>query len=326
MKLATQHNGKRDGALIVVNRAGTHSVSAWKIARTLQEALDDWSRTEPLLRALSEDLEAGRVFGEALDPETLLAPLPRAYEWVDGSAYINHIVLVRKARGATPPESLRTSPLVYQGGSGELLGPRANIPLSDPKDGLDFESEICVVLGDTPKGTRAKNAKSHVRLFMLCNDITLRNLIPDELAKSFGFFNSKPATAFSPFAITPDELGDAWDGNRLHLKLETELNGNLIGQPDAGPEMFFGFGDLIEHVCKTRSFTAGTILGSGTVSNENPQAGVSCLSEQRMREIIATGEAKTQYLQAGDRVRISMQGLDGRDLFGAIDQRVVASP
>ena len=323
MKLATLNNGRRDGALIVVNREGSHYATAWKIARSLQEALDNWDRAEPELRQLDQDLESGRVIRHPLRTEQLMAPLPRAYEWVDGSAYINHIVLVRKARGASPPESLRHSPLVYQGGSGELLGPTANIPLNNPEDGLDFESEICVVLGDTPRGTKSADAEKHVRLFMLCNDITLRNLIPDELAKSFGFFNSKPATAFSPFAITPDELGKAWDGNRLHLKLKTELNGEVVGLPEAGPEMYFGFGDILEHVCKTRSFTAGTILGSGTVSNEDPQAGVSCLSEQRMREIIATGAAQTNYLQPGDRVRISMQDRTGRDLFGAIDQRVV---
>lgn len=323
MRLATIQNGQRDGALIVVNRAGTHFASAWKIARSLQEALDSWDRTQPELLELASDLESGRVAAETLQMEKLLAPLPRAYEWIDGSAYINHIVLVRKARGAAPPETLKTSPLVYQGGSGDLLGPTSNIPLENPKDGLDFESEICVILGDTPRGTKSKDAHKHVQLFMLCNDITLRNLIPDELAKSFGFFNSKPATAFSPFAITPDELGEAWDGNRLHLHLKTELNGEVVGHTHAGPEMYFGFGDILEHVCKTRSFTAGTILGSGTVSNENPDAGVSCLSELRMREIIANGSAQTEYLQTGDHVRITMQDRKGRDLFGAIDQRVV---
>jgi fumarylacetoacetate (FAA) hydrolase len=252
----------------------------------------------------------------------LLAPLPRAYEWIDGSAYINHIVLVRRARGATPPETLRTSPLVYQGGSSEFLAPRADIPLQSDELGLDFEAEICVVLGDTPRGTKASEASDYVRLVMLCNDITLRNLIPEELAKGFGFFNSKPATAFSPFALTPDELGDAWDGSRLQLTLRTELNGEVVGNTDAGPEMHFGFGELLEHVCQTRSFTAGTILGSGTVSNEDPEAGVSCLSERRMREIIESGIASTDYLKEGDRVRISMEDHSGRDLFGAIDQQV----
>ena len=204
-----------------------------------------------------------------------------------------------------------------------MLGPNADIPLRDPAQGLDFESEICVVLGDTPQGTAAKDAKPHIRLFMLANDITLRNLIPQELAKSFGFFNSKPASAFSPFAITPDELGDAWDGQRLHLRLRTELNGQVVGEMDAGTEMYFGFADLIEHIAQTRGFTAGTILGSGTVSVEDAQGGVSCLSERRMRETIEQGAPVTEYLKVGDRVRISMHSNAGRDLFGAIDQRVV---
>jgi len=322
MRLATLNDGTRDGTLVVIHRSGDHFISAKDIASSLQDALDRWDDTEPKLRRRAQDLDEGIGPVLPLDPNRLLAPLPRAYEWIDGSAYINHIVLVRRARGATPPETLRTSPLVYQGGSSEFLAPRADIPLQSDELGLDFEAEICVVLGDTPRGTKASEASDYVRLVMLCNDITLRNLIPEELAKGFGFFNSKPATAFSPFALTPDELGDAWDGSRLQLTLRTELNGEVVGNTDAGPEMHFGFGELLEHVCQTRSFTAGTILGSGTVSNEDPEAGVSCLSERRMREIIESGIASTDYLKEGDRVRISMEDHSGRDLFGAIDQQV----
>ena len=325
MRLATLDNGTRDGSLIVVSSSGNQFASASHIVPTLQAALDQWDDVETELRELAQELDAGVVQGHALDVNKLAAPLPRAYEWVDGSAYVNHIVLVRKARGASPPETLRTSPLVYQGGSGHMLPPTSDIKLKDPTKGLDFEAEICVILGDTPSETQAKDANKHIRLFMLANDITLRNLIPDELAKSFGFFTSKPATSFSPFAVTPDELGGSWDGQRLHLQLRSELNGELIGDTNAGPEMFFGFGDILEHVCQTRSFTAGTILGSGTVSNEDPDAGVSCLSEQRMREIIDTGHAHTKYLQVGDHIRISMADPTGRDLFGAIDQRVVSA-
>jgi fumarylacetoacetate (FAA) hydrolase len=325
MRLATLDDGTRDGRLLVVSRDGRRCTPAHRIVPTLQAALDTWEANEPALRTLATALEAGEVDGFPLDPSRLLAPLPRAYEWVDGSAYINHIVLVRRARNAEPPATLKTSPLVYQGGSGELLGPNAQIEMVNEAWGLDFEAEIAVVLGDTPRGAKAADAPKHVKLLMLCNDITLRNLIPAELAKSFGFFNSKPASAFSPFAITPDELGEAWDGNRLHLPLHSEINGATVGRTEAGPEMFFGFGDILEHICQTRSFTAGTILGSGTVSNEEESAGVSCLSERRMREIIATGAASTPYLKAGDTVRISMADASGRDLFGAIEQTVVAA-
>ena len=325
MRLCTLDDRTRDGALAVVSKDGLRCARASGIAVSLQDALDRWDDVEGRLFALAADLEADRVHSESLDSVTLLAPLPRAYEWVDGSAYINHIVLVRKARGAEPPQTLQTSPLVYQGGSGEMLSPHADIVLDNPEHGLDFESEICVVLGDTPRGTDTQAAPKHIRLFMLANDITLRNLIPAELAKSFGFFNSKPASAFSPFAITPDELGESWDGQRLHLALRTELNGEVVGEVDAGAEMHFGFADLIAHISQTRSFTAGTILGSGTVSTEDPAAGVSCLSERRMREIIDHGQASTDYLQVGDRVRISMHSPAGRDLFGAIDQRVVGA-
>jgi fumarylacetoacetate (FAA) hydrolase len=242
---------------------------------------------------------------------------------VDGSAFVNHVVLVRKARNAEPPATLMTDPLVYQGGSGVFLAPTDDIALPNPEWGLDFESEVCVVLGDTPRGTRASEALSHVKLLLLCNDVTLRNLIPTELAKSFGFFQSKPATSFSPFAITPDELGDAWQEGRVHLKLRTRLNGHTVGEVLAGPEMHFGFPELIEHICRTRSFTAGTILGSGTVSTQGSRDGSSCLSERRMIEIIEAGQAHTPWMKAGDRVQIDMSDARGRSLFGTIDQTVV---
>lgn len=256
--------------------------------------------------------------------ERFAAPLPRAYEWIDGSAYLNHILLVRRARGAEPPATLETDPLVYQGGSGRLLGPRDDLLLADSTWGLDFEAEVCVILGDTPRGTRADAAEPYVRLILLANDVTLRNLVPAELAKGFGFFVSKPATAFSPFAVTPDELGDAWRGGRVHLPLRSYLNGQLCGDPDAGSEMHFSFFDLIEHVTRTRDLTAGTLLGSGTVSNRDPLRGVSCLAERRTREVLERGEAVTPFLQSGDRVRIEMLDETGRSVFGAIDQTVVA--
>ena len=325
MRLATLRDGTRDGMLLVVAADGRRATSGATVAPNLQAALDRWEVCEPRLRALAAELDADPAAGFTLDPAQLAAPLPRAYEWIDGSAYINHIVLVRKARGAEPPTTLKTSPLVYQGGSGEMLAPRDDIPLVDPEWGLDFEGEVCVVLGDTPRGTKAEGAAGHVRLLMLCNDVTLRNLIPDELAKSFGFFTSKPATAFSPFAVTPDELGEAWDGSRLHLRLRTERNGEVVGDTHAGPEMYFGFDRLIEHICRTRGFTAGTVVGSGTVSNEDPDAGVSCLSERRMRETLSLGRPVTAYLRPGDRVRITMADASGRDVFGAIEQRVVSA-
>lgn len=323
MKLATLRDGTRDGQLLVVSRDGSRYAIAEGIARTMQDALDRWDETEAPLSALFAKLESGEVKGEALDVSKLHAPLPRAYEWVDGSAYINHIVLVRKARGAQPPETLETDPLVYQGGSGVLLAPTQDIDLPDESWGLDFESEICVILGDTPRGTTKDEAGKYVRLVMLANDVTLRNLIPAELAKGFGFFQGKPATAFSPFAVTPDELGDAWQAGRLHLPLVTKLNGEVAGDPDAGPEMHFSFYDLIQHIAKTRAFTAGTIVGSGTISNEDVARGVSCLAERRMREKIETGEIKTPFLKAGDVVEIEMKNAAGQSLFGRIHQTVV---
>ncbi|MEM9190245.1 MAG: fumarylacetoacetate hydrolase family protein [Myxococcota bacterium] len=322
MKLATLRTGGRDGTLVVVSRDGSRFATCEGIAPTLQHALDHWNTLEEPLRARAAELESGTLEGSPLEVGALHSPLPRAYEWIDGSAYINHIVLVRKARGAEPPETLETDPLVYQGGSGVFLAPTDPIPLPNVEWGLDFEAEICVVLGDTPRGVSKSDAFGHVRLLMLCNDVTLRNLIPAELKKNFGFFNSKPATAFSPFAITPDELGDSLKDGRVHRPLRTMLNGELAGDPHAGPEMHFSFSDLIAHIAKTRSFTAGTILGSGTVSNEDTARGVSCLAERRMREKIDDGEFKTPFLSPGDRVQIEMLDDAGASVFGTIDQTV----
>ncbi|HEX9288580.1 MAG TPA: fumarylacetoacetate hydrolase family protein [Anaeromyxobacteraceae bacterium] len=326
MRLATLRDGSRDGRLAAVRRDGEALAPATSIAPTLQAALDDWERCEPRLRALAADLDRGAVTGEPVVPERLHAPLPRAYEWVDGSAFLNHVRLVRKARGAEPPPTLETDPLVYQGGSGVLLGPRDPIPLLDERLGLDFEGEVCVVLGDVPQGTRAPDAGRHVRLLLLANDVTFRNLVPDELAKSFGFFQSKPATAFSPFAATPDELGPAWRDGRVHLRLRVTYRGALVGDCDAGPEMHFSFFDLVQHIARTRAFTAGTILGSGTVSNADPARGVSCLAERRMLEIIAAGpggKPATPYMARGDHVEIEMRDAAGRNVFGTLSQEVV---
>ena len=323
MKLATLRSGGRDGTLVVVTRDGSRYATAAAIAPTLQAALDDWARAEPALRALADELERGRAASQPLDVRALHAPLPRAYEWVDGSAFLNHVILVRKARGAEPPETLRSDPLVYQGGSGVLLAPTDDIPLVDAAWGLDFESEVCVILGDTPLGTRAADAGKHVKLVMLANDVTLRSLVPAELAKSFGFFQSKPATAFSPFAVTPDELGDAWQGGRVHGRVRTTYNGAVVGDCDAGPEMHFSFFDLVQHICKTRAFSAGTIVGSGTVSNADRARGISCLAERRMIETIEKGKPETPFMKVGDTVEIEMRAPDGTSVFGRISQKVV---
>jgi fumarylacetoacetate (FAA) hydrolase len=322
MRLATIQDGTRDGALIVIHADGAHYALAADIAPNLQSALDDWDRCEPLLRERAAQLASGAIPLHPIDFNRLAAPLPRAYEWVDGSAYINHIVLVRKARGAEPPETLETDPLVYQGGSGVMVGPTQDIVVPDLSWGADFESEVCVVLGDTPVGTTADKAAPYVRLVMLANDVTYRNLIPPELAKGFGFFQSKPATAFSPFAVTPDELGDAWQAGRLHRPLLTDYNDERFGDPDAGPEMHFSFYDLIAHLTRTRAYTAGTILGSGTISNHDRARGSSCLAEVRMIEKIDEGEIKTPFMKYGDRVHIRMLDADGRNIFGDIRQTV----
>jgi fumarylacetoacetate (FAA) hydrolase len=322
LKLATLSDGTRDGCLVVVSPTGARYTDAAHVAPTLQAALDDWPRAEPRLRALAHDLVSGRVEGLPLDVERLRAPLPRAYEWIDASAYLSHVIRVRKARGAEPPPTLQTDPLVYQGGSGVLLAAREPMRLPDPAWGLDFEGELCAVLGDVPQGVSLNDAPACIRLFMLANDVTYRNLVPGELAKGFGFFQSKPATAFSPFAVTPDELGTTYREGRVHLPLACWLNDELLGDPDAG-EMHFSFFALIAHLAKTRAFTAGTILGSGTVSNAATERGVSCLAELRARETIEHGAPRTPFLKTGDRVRIEMLDASGVSIFGAIEQEVV---
>jgi fumarylacetoacetate (FAA) hydrolase len=316
MRLGTLRDGSRDGALVVIGPDGRRFARADRVAPTLQAALDDWAEAAPALAALEPTAR------EPLDPGRLGPPLPRAYEWLDGSAFLNHVILVRRARGAEPPATLTTDPLVYQGGSGVLLGPTDDIPLADPAFGLDFESEVAVILGDVPRRTTAAEAPAHVRLLMLVNDVTLRNLVPGELAKGFGFLQSKPATAFSPFAVTPDELGSAWREGRVHLPLRSTLNGALVGDPEGG-EMHFSFFELVAHVARTRSLTAGTILGSGTVSNADRARGVSCLAERRAIEMIDGGRAVTPFMQAGDTIAIEMRDATGRDIFGRIEQKVV---
>jgi fumarylacetoacetate (FAA) hydrolase len=323
MKLATLRDGSRDGRLLVVRRdgeAGAPSPEQWP---TMQRALDDWGAAEPKLRAIADQLDRGALDGVAIDPLRLGAPLPRAYEWVDGSAFLNHVILVRKARGAEPPKTLETDPLIYQGGSGDMLGARDPIELHDPAWGLDFESEIAVILADTPIGTSATDAQNHVRLVTLINDCTLRNLIPEELAKGFGFFQSKPATAFAPFALTPDELGDAWRGGRAHLHVRSTYNDHVVGDCESGPEMHFSFYDLIAFIAKTRRFTAGTILGSGTVSNAERSRGISCLAERRMIETIESGKPTTPFMSVGDRIEIEAFDAAGASPFGKILQQVV---
>lgn len=324
MRLASLKGDSRDGALGVVDRAAQRFLSAAGIVRTLQGALDDWDRVAPALRALANRLENDPALGVPLEMSALAAPLPRAYEWIDGSAYLNHVQLVRRARKAEPPEDLETDPLVYQGGSGVLLGPNDPLRLPESAWGLDFEAELCAVLGDVPIGTTAEDAAPYVRLFMLANDVTYRNLVPPELKKGFGFFQSKPATAFSPFAVTPDELGGAFRDGRVFGKLRSTYNGEVVGDVETGPEMHFSFFDLIQHISETRAFTAGTILGSGTASNSKRENGVSCLVERRALETIELGAPRTPFMKAGDRIRIEMLDEVGWSIFGAIDQLVTA--
>jgi fumarylacetoacetate (FAA) hydrolase len=322
LKLASLPGG-RDGRLAVVSRDLSRATPAEGIANTMQAALDDWPRCGPALAALSRELESGRAKGQPFDPSTALSPLPRAYHWVDGSAYVNHVELVRKARGATMPDSFWTDPLVYQGGSDDFLPPQADAPFGSEDWGIDLEGEVAVVTDDVPMGTDAATALEHIRLVMLVNDWSLRNLIPAELAKGFGFYQSKPATAFSPVAVTPDELGDAWRDARVHLPIVVQLNGKPFGSPNAGVDMTFDFGQLIAHAAKTRRLCAGSIVGSGTVSNLDRSTGSTCLAERRMLETLEHGKPMTPFLSFGDRVRIEMRDTAGHSIFGAIDQRVV---
>jgi fumarylacetoacetate (FAA) hydrolase len=323
MKLASLKGG-RDGRLAIVSRDLTRAVEAKAAAPTLQAALDNWQEIEPELRSLARLLEENHlrdVF--PFDPTQVAAPLPRAYQWADGSAYVNHVELVRKARGAEMPPSFWTDPLMYQGGSDAMLGPTDDIELADEAWGIDFESEVAVVTDDVPMGISPQAAARHIKLVMLVNDVSLRNLIPAELGKGFGFFHGKPSTAFSPVAVTPDELGDAWDGAKLHLPLRSTLNGKLFGAPDAGVDMTFDFPTLIAHAAKMRRLSAGTIVGSGTVSNLDRSKGSACIAERRMLETIEHGKPSTPFMKFGDRIRIEMLDASGRSIFGAIDQKVV---
>ncbi|EKF18102.1 fumarylacetoacetate hydrolase family protein [Nitratireductor pacificus] len=321
MKLATLRNGRPDGALVVVSRDLQHYLPADGIAPTMQAALDDWDTVEPRLRDLSEKVETdpSRL---PFDPVEAMAPLPRAYQWADGSAYVNHVELVRKARGAGMPETFWTDPLIYQGAADCNLGPREPIRIADEKLGCDFEGEIAVVVGPVPAGADEAAARDSIRLIMLVNDVTLRNLVPGELAKGFGFFQSKPQTAFSPVAVTPDELGEAWDGERVHLPLLIARGDEAFGRPEAGSDMVFSFARLIAHVAQTRPIGAGGVIGSGTISNADPAVGSACIAERRAREMIADGEPKTPFLADGERVRIEMLSADGASIFGAIEQQV----
>ena len=333
MKLASLAHG-RDGRLVVVSRDLTRATDAFPVVPTLQAALDDWERHAPRLADLAEGLEHGSVPSFRFHEHDCAAPLPRAYQWLDGSAYVNHVDLVRKARGATMPESFWTDPLMYQGGSDASLSPRQAVQARSEEDGIDFEAEIAVVTGDVPMGASREEALGAIRLVMLVNDVSLRNRIPAELAKGFGFVQSKPSSAYSPVAVTPDELGGAWRDGRLHLPLLALVNGTLFGKPDAGTDMTFDFGTLIAHAAKTRPLAAGTIIGSGTVSNRDAAGGpgrpvaqgglgYACIAEQRMVETIRGGEPKTPFLRFGDTVRIEMKDAAGHSIFGAIEQEIL---
>lgn len=328
MKLASlKTTSCRDGELCVVSRDLTIAYCVPHIVPTLQNALENWSKYEHQLHQVYEQLNAGElrdVFN--FDPTLMASPLPRAYQWADGSAYINHVELVRKARGAEMPAHFWTDPLIYQGGSDSFVGPCDPIYVSDESFGIDFEAEVAIITDDVPMGVSSDNATMHIRLLMLVNDVSLRNLIPNELAKGFGFFQSKPACSFSPVAVTPDELGSHWDGKRLHLPLLSYLNGDLFGQPNAGIDMTFSFPELIAHAAKTRSLSSGTIIGSGTVSNLDRSKGSSCITEKRMLETIAEGKASTPFMHYGDTIRIEMNNEHGQCVFGAIEQQVCAPP
>jgi fumarylacetoacetate (FAA) hydrolase len=324
MKLATYKDGSRDGQLVVVSRDLKTAHYATGIATRMQQVLDDWSFYSPQLEELYQHLNQGRLrHAFEFDTSRCMAPLPRAYQWADGSAFINHVELVRKARKAEMPESFYTDPLMYQGGSDDFLGPREDVPVPAEDMGIDFEAEIAVVTGDVSMLSTPEQALEGIRLLMLVNDVTLRHLVPGELAKGFGFFQSKPASAFSPVAVTPQELGAAWQNGRVHLNLESIWNGKRVGLCDAGDEMTFHFGQLIAHICKTRHVRSGSIVGSGTVSNKDWSRGYSCIAEKRAIETIEHGAPQTDYMKFGDTIRIEMKGRDGASLFGAIEQKIV---
>ena len=332
MKLATLKDGTRDGKLVVVSRDLTRFTDASFLARTLQAALDDWQRISPHLATIAESLENNAVPSARFHEHDAHSPLPRAYQWADGSAYVNHVELVRKARGADMPASFWTDPLIYQGGSDSFIAPREPIRMADEAFGIDMEAEVAVIVDDVPMGASLDQARAAIRLVMLVNDVTLRALTGPELAKGFGFYQSKPSSSFSPVAVTPDELGDAWDGSKVSLPLLADLNGKPFGRANAGVDMTFDFPALTAHAAKTRPLVAGTIIGSGTVSNKldggpgRPVAaggaGYSCIAELRMIETIESGEPKTPFLRFGDTVRIEMKNRSGNSIFGAIEQKV----
>jgi len=334
MKLATLNDGTRDGKLVVVSKDLTRYCPADNIAPTLQAALDNWAEAAPKLEVLARDVEHEAVPCERFHEREAHSPLPRAYQWADGSAYINHVELVRKARGAEVPESFYHDPLMYQGGSDGFLPPRGDIPLGDTAWGCDMEGEVAVIVDDVPMGVSAEEAAKHIKLVMLVNDVSLRGLIPGELAKGFGFFQSKPASAFSPVAVTPDELGDAWKDSLVHLPLIVDYNGEPFGRAEVGVDATFNMADLVAHAAKTRSLCAGSIIGSGTISNKDPDGGpgkpvvdgglgYSCIAEIRMIETIRDGEPTTRFMQPGDTVRVEMRDADNHSIFGAIEQTVV---
>lgn len=332
MKLATYKDGSRDGQLVVVSRDLSTAHYATGIASRMQQLLDDWGFIAPQLQDLYETLNQGKArHAFPFDPTLCTAPLPRAYQWADGSAYINHVELVRASRDALVPESFYADPLMYQGGSDDFIGPTDDVVCPSESYGIDFEAELAVITGDVPMQATPEQALEGIRLVMLANDVSLRNLIPNELAKGFGFFQSKPATAFSPVAVTLNELGDAWDGGRLHLTMQSTWNGRKVGMCDAGPDMTFHFGQLIAHMCKTRRVRAGSIVGSGTISNQGVEVkgkkdwpkGYSCIAEKRAIETILDGQPSTEFMRYGDTIRIEMKGKDGQSVFGAIDQKIV---
>lgn len=332
MKLASLKSG-RDGELVVVNAALTQMVKVTEIAKTMQAALDDWANVAPQLQEVAVRLEAGEISGEAFDQEACHSPLPRAYQWADGSAYVNHVELVRKARNAVMPDSFWTDPLMYQGGSDSFLAPRDNILMpQDEGFGIDFEGEVAVITDDVPMGVSSEDALKHIKLVMIVNDVSLRGLIPGELAKGFGFFQSKPSSAFSPVCVTPEQLGSAWENGKLSLPLVSHYNGEVFGQPEAGVDMTFNFGQLVAHAAKTRPLCAGTVIGSGTVSNKldggpgrpvkDGGVGYSCIAEIRMIETIENGKPSTPFMSFGDTIQIEMFDKDGQSIFGQINQKV----
>jgi len=323
MKLGSLKTSTRDGILVVVSQNNKWFVPVPDLAPTMQSALDDWNLISPKLKKIYDDLNSEKISEKMTVNEVdFHCPLPRSYAWIDGSAFIEHIILVRKTRGAQPPETLKTIPLMYQGGSDDFIPPRGDIQFINADYGLDFEAEVGVVLTDTPMGINAKDALKHICLLVIINDVTLRGLVPFELGQGFGFFQSKPSSSFAPFAISPDELGDSWKDGRVHLPLLSEYNQKFFGCPNAG-EMYFNFGELIAHAARTRNLRAGTILGSGTVSNSDRSKGSSCLAEKRMIEKIEKGNITTEFMQPGDQIKIYMNNPQGKNLFGTIDQKVI---